>query len=76
MFSNRRTNNGRMILWSLVGLTALGVIGRRNKDWGQKMQNSLNNLRNQPKLPIQNKLNFANEYSAELLPALLDKYKK
>ena len=27
MFGNKKTNNGSMILWSLLGLTTLGVIG-------------------------------------------------
>ncbi|MFZ0447458.1 MAG: hypothetical protein WAM95_23040, partial [Bacillus sp. (in: firmicutes)] len=36
LFGNRRRNNGNMILWSLLGLMALGVIGSRNTKWGVK----------------------------------------
>jgi hypothetical protein len=36
MFGNKRTNNGSMILWSLLGLTTLGVIGSRNTRWYKK----------------------------------------
>jgi hypothetical protein len=57
-----------MILWSLLGLTALGVIGRRNTRWGQKLQSGFNNLRNNTNLPLQNQMNFATEFAEDFTP--------
>ena len=73
MFRKRRTNNGSMILWSLLGLTTLGVIGSRNTRWVQQIQEGYNNLRNNTRRPIQNQLNFASEFADEITPKILNK---
>ncbi|KKI90333.1 hypothetical protein WQ54_20410 [Bacillus sp. SA1-12] len=76
LFGNKRTNNGRLLVWSLLGLTALGVIGSRNTNWGQKIQEGFNNLRNNTRIPIQNQMNFANEFGEEVFPNMVNKNNK
>jgi hypothetical protein len=73
IFRNRRTNNGSMLLWSLLGLTAIGVIGSRNTGWGQKIQEGYNNLRNTQRIPLQNSLKFATEFAEEVTPNIINK---
>ncbi|WP_378932346.1 hypothetical protein [Metabacillus herbersteinensis] len=73
MFGNRRTNNGSRILWSLLGLTTLGVMGSRNTKWAQKIQEGYNNLRNNTRRPLQNQVNFANEFAEEVTPNMVNK---
>ncbi|MCM3651824.1 hypothetical protein [Metabacillus litoralis] len=73
IFRNRRTNNGSMILWSILGVTALGVIGSRNTERGQKIQEGYNNLRNNPRIPLQNSVKFATEFAEEVTPEILNK---
>ncbi|MGM0876669.1 MAG: hypothetical protein ACQEWV_18390 [Bacillota bacterium] len=68
IFGNRRTNKGSMILWSLMGLTTVGIIGSRNTRWVQNIQESFNNLRNNSRIPLQNQVNFANEFAEEITP--------
>ncbi|QGQ44845.1 hypothetical protein [Metabacillus sediminilitoris] len=58
MFGNKKTNNGSMILWSLLGLTTLGVIGSRNTRWVQKIREGYNNLRNNTRIPLKNQVYF------------------
>jgi hypothetical protein len=62
-----------MILWSLLGLTALGVIGSRNTKWGQTIQEGYNNLRYNPRIPLQNQVNFAAEFAEEVVPKMFNK---
>lgn len=63
-----------MILWSLLGLTTLGVIGSRNNTrWGQKIQEGYSNLRNNTRIPFQNQVNFASEFTEEVTPEILNK---
>ncbi|MBO1514190.1 hypothetical protein [Metabacillus bambusae] len=73
MFGNSRTNNGGIILWLLLGLTTLGVIGRRITRWVQKIQEGYNNLRNNTRIPVKNQVNFANEFAEEVTPKILNK---
>ncbi|MCM3654005.1 hypothetical protein [Metabacillus litoralis] len=73
MFRKRRTNNGSMILWSLLGLTTLGVIGSRNLRWVQQIQDGYNSIRNNTSRPLQNQVNFASEFTEELTPKMFNK---
>jgi hypothetical protein len=57
-----------MILWLLMGLTTLGIIGSRNTRGVQNIQERFNNLRNNSRIPLQNQVNFANEFAKEITP--------
>lgn len=70
IFGNRRRNNGNMILWSLLGLTAAGVIGTRNTRWMSRIQEGFNNFRNNTRMPLQNQMNLANEFAEEFAPKI------
>ncbi|WP_299088377.1 hypothetical protein [uncultured Metabacillus sp.] len=72
LLGNKRTNNGSLLLWSLLGLTALGVIGSRNTNWGQKIQEGFNNLRINSRIPLQNQMNFAYEFADEVFPNMVN----
>jgi cytoskeletal protein RodZ len=75
MFRGNRNNKG-FIMLSLVGVSLLGILGNRNIQLRQQVQNSFKNVRNtvqnavkNTRNPIQDNLNLANvEFGKEIKP--------